>query len=588
MTDGRFFFELNAMKKTHILATLLALLTLAGCEKVDDGVDGMVEIFAESMSGGKVLLDGANSTWVSGDQIRLNGTTATVTRRDDRAYISSDGLADVNRAVYPASLVGSDLTSNTVSIEFPRYYHYRTGDGGQQVLDLPMAAYSTGNNPLQFKHLTGALYITITNTASVPLTLQSVTVTSRTCMLNGSRSFDISNIENILPVNITASDEEKRSVSMLFDTGYTLAANESLRVMLPILPVDSANRFALKVKSYKQGEQQSYLLERWQPEGGNHSLARNVLGYAPIDIEASGTRTTLLEINNRDEYVIRTPYDFELMTKAIDNQCYADNAIYSILDDLDMTGRSVNTVLYNGFGGIIEGNGHTISNLTIKGRLDGSEYCCGLFKNSAYTIQNIVLSNVHLECQNVRNKPLYVGILGANITSSGTITVNNCSFSIGSFNRGENTGQVYFGGLVGADGSIMNISNCRVSTTTTSNIIIAGTTVYCGGLVGYMGSQTMTVRESSWDGTIEINAISNVYMGGLIGFKSSERLFATNCSISGSVAATTSETYYNRWLGQLVGRYNSPVATDTTGTTANISFTLNNEAIAPSNFGINR
>lgn len=76
--------------------------------------------------------------------------------------------------------------------------------------------------------------------------------------------------------------------------------------------------------------------------------------------------------------------------------------------------------------------------------------------------------------------------------------------------------------------------------------------------------------------------------GGLIGFKSSERLFATNCSISGSVAATTSETYYNRWLGQLVGRYNSPVATDTTGTTANISFTLNNEAIAPSNFGINR
>lgn len=574
------------MKKTHILATLLALLTLAGCEKVDDGVDGMVEIFAESMSGGKVLLNGANSTWVTGDQIRLNGTTATVTRRDDRAYISSDGLADVNRAVYPASLVGSSLTSNTVSIEFPRYYHYRTGDGGQQVLDLPMAAYSTGDNPLQFKHLTGALYITITNTASVPLTLQSVTVTSRTCMLSGSRSFDISNIENISPVN--TSNEEKQSVSMLFDTGYTLAANESLRVMLPILPVDSANRFALKVKSYKQGEQQSYLLERWQPEGGNHSLARNVLGYAPIDIEASGTRTTLLEINNRDEYVIRTPYDFELMTKAIDNQCYADNAIYSILDDLDMTGRSVNTVLYNGFGGIIEGNGHTISNLTIKGRLDGSEYCCGLFKNSAYTIQNIVLSNVHLECQNVRNKPLYVGILGANITSSGTITVNNCSFSIGSFNRGENTGQVYFGGLVGADGSIMNISNCRVSTTTTSNIIIAGTTVYCGGLVGYMGSQTMTVRESSWDGTIEINAISNVYMGGLIGSKSSERLFATNCSISGSVAATTSETYYNRWLGQLVGRYNSPVATDTTGTTANISFTLNNEAIAPSNFGINR
>ena len=572
------------MKKTHILATLLALLTLAGCEKVDDGVDGMVEIFAESMSGGKVLLNGANSTWVSGDQIRLNGTTATVTRRNGHAYISSDGLTDVNRAVYPASLVGSSLTSNTVSIEFPRYYHYRTDGNGHQVLDLPMAAYSTGDTPLQFKHLTGALYITITNTASVPLTLQSVTVVSRTCMLSGSRSFDISNIENILPVN--TDPVEKRSVGMLFDTGYTLAANESLRVMLPILPVDSANRFALKVKSYKQGEQKSYLLEKWQPARGNHSLARNVLGYAPVSVTASGN-TPVLDLVSK-KYEVRTPLDFELMTKAIDNQWYADDAKYNIMDDIDMTGRPVNTILYNSFDGTIEGNGHTISNLTIKGRLDGSEYCCGLFKNSAYTIQNIVLSNVHLECQNVGNKPLYVGILGANITSSGTITVNNCSFSIGSFDRGENTGQVYFGGLVGADESIMNISNCRVSTTTTSNIIIAGTTVYCGGLVGNMSSQTMTIRESSWDGTIEINAISNVYMGGLIGFKSLERLFATNCSISGSVAATTSETYYNRWLGQLVGRYNSPVATDTTGTTANISFTLNNEAITPSNFGINR
>lgn len=576
------------MKKTHILATLLALLTLAGCEKVDDGVDGMVEIFAESMSGGKVLLDGANSTWVSGDQIRLNGTTATVTRRDDRAYISSDGLADVNRAVYPASLVGSDLTSNTVSIEFPRYYHYRTDSSGHQVLDLPMAAYSNNNtSPLQFKHLTGALYITITNTASVPLTLQSVTVVSRTCMLSGSRSFDISNIENILPVNI--SNEEKQSVSMLFDTGYTLAANESLRVMLPILPVDSANRFALKVKSYKQGEQKSYLLEKWQPAGGNHSLARNVLGYAPIDIKASGTRTTLLEINNGGEYEVRTPLDFELMTKAIDNQWYAytHNAKYNIMDDIDMTGRSVNTILYNSFDGTIEGNGHTISNLTIRGRLNGSEYYCGLFQNNAYTIQNIVLSNVHLECQNVGNNPLYVGILGAKPNHDGTIMVNNCSFSIGSFNRGENTGQVFWGGLVGyGESGAINISNCQAAIL--SNIDISGTDVYCGGLIGSMGSGDAIIDGTTWNGELSVNAVNGVYLGGLIGQKSMGRITATNCNISGSAAVTTGESCSSRWIGQVAGSYNNQGSAILDGTTANISFTLNNEAITPSNFGINR
>ncbi|MBR6899717.1 MAG: hypothetical protein IKN29_05445 [Bacteroidales bacterium] len=64
-----------------------------------------------------MLLDGANSTWVSGDQIRLNGTTATVTRHDDRAYISSDGLAtagggETNRSVTMLFDMGYTLANN--------------------------------------------------------------------------------------------------------------------------------------------------------------------------------------------------------------------------------------------------------------------------------------------------------------------------------------------------------------------------------------------------------------------------------------------------------------------------------------------
>lgn len=571
------------MKKTHILATLLALLTLAGCEKVDDSVDGMVEIFAESMSGGKVLLNGANSTWVSGDQIRLNGTTATVRRRDGHAYISSDGLADVNRAVYPASLVGSSLTSNTVSIEFPRYYHYRTGDGGQQVLDLPMAAYSNSStSPLQFKHLTGALYITITNTATVPLTLQSVTVVSNNYRQSGTKSINFEGLEAITATT-AGGGATNRSVTMLFDTGYTLANNESVRVMIPVLPVGADNKFNIQVKSYSEGQNHSYLFNQWQRTAG--ALVRNELGYAPVSDIASDNTPVLDLVSNK--YEVRTPLDFELMTKAIDNQWYAHNAKYSILDDIDMTGRPVNTILYNSFDGTIEGNGHTISNLTIKGRLDGSEYCCGLFKNSAYTIQNIVLSNVHLECQNVGNKPLYVGILGANITSSGTITVNNCSFSIGSFNRGGNSGQVYWGSLVGygVSGAI-NISNCQAAIL--SNIDISGTDVYCGGLIGSMGSGDAIIDGTTWSGELSVNAVNSVYLGGLIGQKSLGRIMATDCNISGSAAVTTGESCSNRWIGQVAGSYNNQGSAILDGTTANISFTLNNEAIAPSNFGINR
>lgn len=383
----------------------------------------------------------------------------------------------------------------------------------------------------------------------------------------------------------TTSVKTNKSVTMLFDTGYTLANNESIRVMIPVLPVGADNKFNVQVKSYAEGQNHSYLFSQWQRTAG--ALVRNELGYAPVSVTASENTPILDFVSNK--YEIRTPLDFELMTKAIDNQWYAytHNAKYNIMDDIDMTGRSVNTILYNSFDGTIEGNGHTISNLTIRGRLNGSEYYCGLFQNNAYTIQNIVLSNVHLECQNVGNNPLYVGILGAKPNHDGTIMVNNCSFSIGSFNRGENTGQVFWGGLVGyGESGAINISNCQAAIL--SNIDILGTDVYFGGLIGSMGSGDATINGTTWNGELSVNAVNSVYLGGLIGQKSLGRIMATDCNISGSAAVTTGESCSNRWIGQVAGSYNNQGSAILTGTTANISFTLNNEAIAPSNFGINR
>lgn len=61
-----------------LLTLFFAILTVTGCEKQEDN-DGMVEIFAESMTGSsKVLLDGPNATWMDGDSIRLNNYTHAV------------------------------------------------------------------------------------------------------------------------------------------------------------------------------------------------------------------------------------------------------------------------------------------------------------------------------------------------------------------------------------------------------------------------------------------------------------------------------------------------------------------------------
>ncbi len=575
------------MKKTHILATLLALLTLAGCEKVDDGVDGMVEIFAESMSGGKVLLNGANSTWVSGDQIRLNGTTATVTRRDDRAYISSDGLTDVNRAVYPASLVGSSLTSNTVAIEFPRYYHYRTDGNGHQVLDLPMAAYSNSRtSPLQFKHLTGALYITITNTASVPLTLQSVTVTSSSYQLSGTRNIDISTMSIEGSGNSSVDD---KSVSLVFDENLTLSAGSNVRVMVPVLPVGSNQKFTIKVRSVGEDIANTYLYSRTQPNnGGDHSLQRNQLGYVPVSITAEESSSPLDQVNGA--YVVRTPLEFCLMAQGITNSSIADNATIEIMEDINMSGYTVSPIVKTGFCGTIHGNNKIISNLTV-----GCVSCgTGLFTCSLFgcvgtpQISNLNLDGITLDYRSfVGNGTLYIGgLIGTQDAWDGTSTIENCGIHISSVRAGSPSGMVYFGGIMADASKAVSISNCNVSFTGLPPAL-TGSTVNFGGFIGSSGSNPTSITSSTLVGSsVTINPTTGARVGGMIGNKASGNFTALSCEIRGSVDVVGGS---NNYYGTMIGRYTPSGANvvDTADNTLNFVICDNGDTVSLSPYSKN-
>lgn len=540
------------MKKTHILATLLALLTLAGCEKVDDGVDGMVEIFAESMSGGKVLLNGANSTWVSGDQIRLNGTTATVTRRDGHAYISSDGLADVNRAVYPASLVGSSLTSNTVAIEFPRYYHYRTDGNGHQVLDLPMAAYSDNStSPLQFKHLTGALYITITNTASVPLTLQSVTVTSSNYQLSGTRNIDISTM-SIEGSGYSSVDD--KSVSLVFDENLTLGAGSNARVMVPVLPVGRNQKFTIKVRSVGENIANTYMYSRSQTSGGDHSLQRNQLGYVPVSITAEESSSPLDQVNGA--YVVRTPLEFCLMAQGITNSSIADNATIEIMEDINMSGYPISSIDKASFAGTINGNSHKIDSLHVNSVAEAgnTSYFCALFgKVAAATINDLTILNLVLQHQGAaRASVKFGGLVGISEPyESATLVIDNCEVFISSVNVNSEVSVIYFGGLVG-NANALSITRCNAASM--YPLAFSGAnTIYYGGLIGSAGGARTSIASSSWRGVGEsVTPAKGSRIGGLIGNKADGYVTARSCSISDTVSVTGGS--YN-YCGTLFGYY---------------------------------
>lgn len=568
----------------YLFVVALVCSLFVSCEK-EEASDGTIEIFAEAMSGGngKVLLDGATATWVNGDAIRINSTEVAVERRNDRAYISYNAAEDeVTRAVYPASLASGDLTSDNVTINFPAYYHYRTDASGHQLLDLPMAARSSGRNPLQFKHLTGALYITITNIAETTLTLQSVSIYSSKYQLSGNKTIYLDRVEET--GNATAGSVDPRTVTLVFDTGYTLTGGNSARFMIPVMPVGSDHQFTIKVKSYATGQSTSYLKSEIQQPGGDHALLRNQLGYAPISITASGSTTSVLELN-AGKYLVRTPLDFKKMVDAIQNQWLSNSASYSIVEDIDMSGFPVSTITYN-FIGTLNGNGHTIKNLTVNSVITGGNCYCALFKyiGSNAQISNIIFDKLILFAQNVRNTPLYISGISAQSGGSGTPSFNNCVVNIQSLDIGDATGDVYIGGILGEASSKTEMTNCGV--TLLDNISVNTKNIWYGGFIGYCGQYYTTINSSTYSGNITLNAETNIYAGGFIGRKNQSFFYSRNSSVSGSITATASGSY--KYLGSLIGYYVSPAQADTANITRNLTFSFNGSTITPDAFGVNR
>ena len=594
------------MKRTIRLLVLGSLLALAfpfvGCEKEMDEGDGMIEIFAETMgSNSKVRLDGANSTWENGDPICINGENVSVVRGDNnRAYISYANPQSVNRAVYPASLAAnSNLSSDNISLNFPAYYHYRTDASGHQLLELPMAARSEGNASLKFKHLTGALYVTVKNTANVPLIIQSVTVASNHYQLNGT--FDGINLNSSGSISITpirSYSPSSRYVSLIFDDGYTLNANESIRVMLPVLPVGGAtglpNDFTINVKTCSTNKQNLYLHSQSQTSGADHTLARNELGYATTEITVTNDTPTPTLDQEGSHYVVRTPFDFKLMTENITSGNITGNAYIDILADLDMTDIPITTINTSRFSGTLNGNNHTINNLTINSRDLGTSNCyCALFKQlpTSASIKNITLNNLtlrhNINITTILKIASLVGSLEQEEPGSDSLVIENCNVNICSIDINGAIGSIYYGGIIcepTGQGGFVAIKNCHVSMTNIS-VRCADKSLWWGGLIGYSGAGKTHISSSTLDGTATLLA-KNLYVGGMIGRKNSNRFTAKNNTISATITATSDEGTA-KYLGKMIGYYSTPGVIDTAGNQLNVNLTFNGTVINDV-FGINR
>ena len=164
---------------------ILAALA-ASCGKDNDS---RLRLIAENLGangGAKVFVDpttpnGAN--WNNGETIDLNGSRYSISREGSNYYLNvAERPTGQLYALYPATLTsgGNDIVvSNNLANGCAVAIHKLTldiHDGGHDVI-LPMAArVGAEGNTLLFKHLTGCIKLTISNTTGSAITVDTIKV----------------------------------------------------------------------------------------------------------------------------------------------------------------------------------------------------------------------------------------------------------------------------------------------------------------------------------------------------------------------------------------------------------------------------
>lgn len=227
---------------------------------------------------------------------------------------------------------------------------------------------------------------------------------------------------------------------------------------------------------------------------------------------------------------------------------YNFDAYYKQMSDISLAGYS-NWVPINGDGyGGYDGNGYCISDLTITEPPAGdSGRYIGLFGNGlGKTLKNIILENININIidNDDTNIACIGGIVGSyNNTMEPLINCHVLSGKISWINKGEslNSG-MNIGGISGYDS--IGILKC----TNSANIIVEGTGISCGGIVG---SEYEDLSFCVNRGSINVISKGKMNCGGVIGYSSG--IILDCCVNFGEIAGCALGYDYERGVGGIIG-----------------------------------
>ena len=490
------------MKRTtiHISAALALLLALAACTQdeagfLPEGAEGTPIVFtatglnpaATATAGTRAPVDG---DWegVQSVAVLMDGTVkaydvtpttadntgATLTSTDPHYWTNHDNITVTAWWPYtegettpPAVVVRADQSSPT---DFE----------GSDFISAENQPVSYGNPTLRFTHRTARVTVILTDYTEG---LESVSLTGLST-------------ENGNPAVIAPYDKGG-------DTYTALVAPQSVATGTAFITCAFTNGkvFVYKMQKaaeWKAGEEYTYTVSLAAAEDPGYTVSEDGKTYNVTSADG------LLAWN-------------EAVQKDMTLNC-------TLADNIDLTGKDwtpIGTSFGNSYTGTFDGNGKTITGLTVT----GSDRYTGLFGFIKSTVKNVVLTEI-----NITSGTFVGGVAGWSFGGN----IENCSVS-GSVSGSD------VGGVVGYQQG-GSITGCSSSAT------VKGTQ-RAGGVAGVTNSgATLTACYATGGVTVENDGPNNACAGGVVGSNAYSTVIA--CYAAGNVSGTGSGTIH---VGGVVG-----------------------------------
>ena len=433
-------------------------------------------IFRLSPDESKTSFESSHVAWQNGDQVAsyastsknkytdvvVNGSDVTITIRSSVALSAGDMVY----TYAPYSKDNNEAEASAVTLEIPRNQVSGSADA-MPMVSLPFELTSdvpkytdTEVGTLQFMNLGSVIKLNIYKSSGFAAgeKIENVTFQAgKPCA--GSFTYDLT----------TADVDHPAAISGYADTDVVVSADGAH----PVTVGSSAENGGV-----------FYIVVAPGTYGGTYVIRTSTGDYTYVsgstrEYKRAGLKPLNLDLSSAN-WTPHTGYDNSIdspreFSEFLAGTSSSDTGSYTISADLDMTGYTITSA--SGFGGTLNGNDHSIKNLTSS---------VPLFATNAGSISNL---NIDASCSFTPAQTVTVfGALAA-LDSCGTYTNVNNAASITITATGDIENNVILGGLIGASnsGSGSTFASCSNSGAITIDAAeYSHWAVAMGGLVGWL------------------------------------------------------------------------------------------------------